>query len=142
MIFTQNVKGWQLMAPNIVIGNRFSKGFTLIELMVVMTITALLLSIAYPRYISHIEKSKEAALLQDLSVMRVAIDQFHADLGRYPLELNELVEKKYIRHIPKDPITESNDTWQLILADDENGIENVKSGAEGNASDGSPYIEW
>jgi general secretion pathway protein G len=130
------------MEPNIVIGNRLGKGFTLIELMVVMTITALLLSIAYPRYINHIAKSKESALLQDLSVMRVAIDQFHADLGRYPVELHELVEKKYIRIIPKDPITESSDTWQLISADDEGGIEDVKSGAEGNAIDGSLYIEW
>lgn len=142
MMFTQKVKALQLMGQNIVSGKQLAKGFTLIELMVVMTITALLLSIAYPKYMSHIEKSKEAALLQDLSVMRVAIDQFNADLGRFPNDLEELVEKKYIRKIPKDPITESNDTWELVQASDEAGIENVKSGSEGIASNGIPYVEW
>jgi len=85
-------------------------GFTLIELIVVLTVLALLLTIAVPRYFSHIEHAKEATLKQDLSVMRDAIDKFHGDKGRYPDQLDELVSARYIRTIPVDPITESAST--------------------------------
>jgi general secretion pathway protein G len=118
-------------------------GFTMIELMVVMTITALLLSVAYPSYMKHVQYSKEAILQQDLSVMRDAIDKFYADLGRYPIDLEELVSKQYIRNIPKDPITEDRNTWQLIAPEDgETGVFDVKSSAPGQASNGSDFVDW
>jgi general secretion pathway protein G len=118
-------------------------GFTMIELMVVMTITALLLSVAYPSYMKHVQYSKEAILQQDLSVMRDAIDKFYADLGRYPLDLEELVNKQYIRNIPKDPITEDRNSWQLIAPEDgESGVFDVKSSAPGQASNGSNFVDW
>src|SRR5690606_17591070 len=86
-------------------------GFTLIELLVVMAIIATLLSIVAPRYFSAIDKAKEAVLRQDLKIMRDAIDQFHADSGKYPLDLEELVDRRYLRSIPIDPMTDSNETW-------------------------------
>jgi type II secretion system protein G len=89
-----------------IVPKRSGAGFTLIELIVVLTVLALLLTIAVPRYFSHIEHAKEATLKQDLSVMRDAIDKFHGDKGRYPDQLDELVSARYIRTIPVDPITE------------------------------------
>ncbi len=127
------------------------QGFTLIELMVVMTIIALLIAIAVPRYFHSIDNAREATLKQDLSVMREAIDKYYGDHEHYPTSLQELVEKKYIRSIPDDPITSSSETWQLIApeqsteADDGsklNEIYDVKSGAPGNAKDGSLYAQW
>jgi general secretion pathway protein G len=88
-------------------------GFTLIELIVVMTIIALLISIAVPRYFHSVEHAKEATLKQTLSVVRVAIDKFYGDNERYPSSISELVSKKYIRKLPVDPITESTETWIL-----------------------------
>jgi general secretion pathway protein G len=120
-------------------------GFTLIELIVVLTVLALLLTIAVPRYYSHIEHAKEATLKQDLSVMRDAIDKFHGDKGRYPDQLDELVSARYIRNIPVDPITESGTTWRIVPPTDteaKGAVYDIKSGAEGKSADGSPYGEW
>jgi general secretion pathway protein G len=120
-------------------------GFTLIELIVVLTVLALLLTIAVPRYYSHIEHAKEATLKQDLSVMRDAIDKFHGDKGRYPDQLDELVSARYIRNIPVDPITESSTTWRIVPPTDteaKGAVYDIKSGAEGKSADGSPYGEW
>src|SRR6185312_426091 len=89
----------------------FRSGFTLVELLVVMAIIAVLLTIATPRYFNSVERSKEAVLRQDLNVMRDAIDKFHGDTGSYPRDLAELVEKRYLRAIPVDPLTESSETW-------------------------------
>ena len=83
-------------------------GFTFIELLVVMAIIATLLSIAYPRYFNSLDRAKEAVLKQDLGILRDAIDQFYSDTGNYPLNLEELVERSYLRSIPIDPLTESN----------------------------------
>lgn len=120
-------------------------GFTLIELIVVLTVLALLLTIAVPRYYGHIEHAKEATLKQDLSVMRDAIDKFHGDKGRYPDQLDELVSARYIRSVPVDPITESASTWRVIPPTDteaKGAVYDVKSGAEGKGVDGTPYGEW
>src|SRR5215510_15382812 len=120
-------------------------GFTLIELIVVLTVLALLLTIAVPRYFAHIEHAKEATLKQDLTVMRDAIDKFHGDKGRYPDQLEELVSARYIRTIPVDPITESASTWRVIPPTDteaKGAVYDVKSGAEGKGVDGTPYGEW
>ena len=119
-------------------------GFTLIELMVVMTVIALLISIAVPRYFHSIDNAKEATLKQSLSVMREAIDKYYGDNERYPSSIQELVSKKYIRAVPVDPITETNDSWVIISPglDITGSIYDIKSGAAGNAKDGSAYSEW
>ena len=121
-----------------------SRGFTLIELMVVMTVIALLISISVPRYFNSVEKAKEATLKQSLSVMRSAIDKFYGDNERYPASINELVTKKYIRAVPMDPITESTETWvtQAPSMDTSNAVFDIKSGAPGSAKDGTAYAEW
>ena len=121
-----------------------ASGFTLIELLVVMTIIAVLLTIAVPRYFRTLDRSRETVLRQDLSVLREAIDKHFGDYGQYPDSLAALVERKYIRAIPEDPITKKIDSWQMIVSEDADhpGIKDVHSGAEGNASDGSPFTLW
>jgi general secretion pathway protein G len=123
---------------------RNKNGFTLIELLVVMAIIATLLSIVAPRYFNSIEKAKESVLKQDLTIMRDAIDQFHSDMGSYPITLEELVERRYLRSIPIDPMTESNTTWMVIapVNDEEEGVYDVHSGYPGQALDGTYYEEW
>jgi general secretion pathway protein G len=123
---------------------KISRGFTLIELMVVMTVIALLISIAVPRYFHSVEQAKEATLKQSLSVMRMAIDKFYGDNDRYPTSIKELVTKKYIRAVPVDPITESTETWvtQAPSIDTSNVVFDIKSGAPGTAKDGSAYADW
>lgn len=83
-----------------------ARGFTLIEMLVVLAIVALLLSVATPRYFGSLEKGREVALQENLRVLRVTLDKFHADKGRYPDTLDELVEARYLREVPLDPITE------------------------------------
>jgi len=114
-------------------------GFTLIEMIVVLTIVALLLTIALPRYFGAVDKSKDVVLQENLKVLRATLDKYHADKGRYPEQLKELVENKYLRAIPIDPITESAKTWLLIPSDEEEGIADVKSGAKGVMQDGRSY---
>jgi general secretion pathway protein G len=124
---------------------RHPVGFTLIELMVVLTVLALLLSLAVPRYFAHLERAKEATLKQDLSIMRDAIDKFHGDKGRYPDQLDELVSAHYIRSIPVDPITESATTWHVVPPTDteaKGSVYDIKSGADGKSSDGASYADW
>lgn len=120
------------------------KGFTLIELMVVMTIIALLLSLAVPRYFHSLDKAREATLRQDLDTMRDAIDKFHGDNGHYPNSIEELVSRKYLRTIPPDPITGNTSTWVVVSSNAESdaGVYDVRSGAQGTAADGSRYGDW
>ena len=123
---------------------RFSRGFTLIELLVVMSIIALLLSIALPRYFGHLDKSREVILKQDLAVMRDAIDKFHGDKGRYPESLDELVEARYLRAIPVDPITDAPNAWVTVAppTEEAGGVYDIKSSAPGTAKDGTAFTEW
>ncbi len=124
---------------------RSGSGFTLIELMVVMAIISVLLTLAMPKYFHSVDKSREAVLRHDLQAMRDAIDKFLADRGRYPLTLEELAERRYLRAIPKDPITESSSTWVVIAppeGDGPDGVHDVRSGATGNSLDGTPYERW
>jgi general secretion pathway protein G len=121
------------------------RGFTLIELLVVMAIVALLLAIAAPRYFAHLDRSKEAALRQTLAVTRDAIDKFHADIGRYPESLEELVDKRYLRKLPIDPLLESSAEWRAVpppAGSSAGGVYDLRSGAPGNGGDGTPYAEW
>lgn len=116
------------------------RGFTLIELLVVMAIIATLLTIATPRYFSHLDKAREAALRETLFVVRDSIDKFHSDTGRYPAELDELVSKRYLRRLPVDPVSESADTWVIVPPPSElTGVWDLKSGAGG---EGMPYAQW
>jgi general secretion pathway protein G len=123
---------------------RTKRGFTLVELMVVMAIIALLLALAMPRYFKHLETARETILKQDLAVMRDAVDKYHGDRGRYPDSLEELVSARYLRTLPVDPITERPDTWQVVApsSGEAGAVYDIKSGAPGNARDGSPYADW
>jgi general secretion pathway protein G len=108
-------------------------GFTLIELMVVLSVIALLLSIVVPDYMGRAKRAEEAALQQNLAVMRDALDKHYADAGRYPANLDELVAKRYLRSIPKDPFTQSASTWVAIPpADTKKGnVFDIHSSAKG-----------
>ncbi len=123
---------------------RRKAGFTLIELIVVMLIIAMLASLAVPRYFSSVQKSRDTILKEDLSLMRSALDKYYGDNDKYPTALDELVSRKYLRNIPRDPVTESAATWITVPPEDaeKGGVFDVHSGAEGNAADGSPYKEW
>ncbi len=119
-------------------------GFTLIELLMVMAIIALLLTLAIPRYFGSLERSKEAVLREDLFQLRDAIGKYYGDKGKYPDSLDALASEKYLRKVPVDPITESAATWVIVAPEDpqKGGVYDVKSGAQGKASDGSVYAEW
>ena len=119
------------------------QGFSLVELLVVLAILALLLTLAVPRYFSSIDRAKESALIEDLSTLRESIDKFYGDIGQYPESLSKLVEQKYIRKIPIDPITEKSTTWILLEAEPPlSGVFDVHSGAETLAKNGTKYSEW
>jgi general secretion pathway protein G len=120
------------------------RGFTLIELLIVLGIVALLLTLAVPRFFPSVDKSKETILAENLRNTRIVIDQYRADTGRYPDSLEQLVEKKYLREIPYDPLTESRETWVVQPPEEgEQGeVYNLHSGAPGNDRNGRPYTEW
>lgn len=130
------------MACRIASGNA-ARGFTLIEVIVVLAIVALLATIALPRYFHSVDRSKEVVLRENLRTMRQTIDKFYADTGRYPDSLEELVERKYLRAIPPDPVTERTDGWVLVPPDgDAKGrVYDVKSSAPGVAADGKAYAD-
>lgn len=120
-------------------------GFTLMELMVVMAIIASLMTLALPRYFHSVERSREAVLKHDLAAMRDAIDKFLADRGRYPTTLEELAEKRYLRKLPADPVTDSSTTWVVVPPpsnDGREGVYDVRSGAPGMSLDGEAYDSW
>jgi len=118
-------------------------GFTLIELLVVMAIIATLLSIVAPRYFNSLDRSKETVLRQDLNIMRDAIDKFYSDTGKYPATLDELAQRRYLRAIPVDPLTESAETWVVISPpNDTEGVYDVRSGSAETARDGTLYETW
>jgi len=121
--------------------NKTKRGFTLIELLVVMAIIATLLTIAVPRYLHSVDRSKEQVLRHNLTQTREALDKYFGDNGKYPDALEDLVSKKYLRGLPYDPITESNSTWQTIapIGADIGGVYDIKSGAQGKTLDGTEY---
>jgi general secretion pathway protein G len=124
-------------------------GFTLFELMIVMAIIAILASVAIPSYINAVRHGREAALRQDLWVMRQAIDSYTVDKEKAPQSLDDLVQSGYLKAMPVDPMTGSSDTWMPDTSDTlmdidqtAGGINNVHSGAQGVATDGSSYNTW
>lgn len=126
-------------------GNRTGpKGFTLVELLVVMAIIALLLALAVPRYFRSVTRAEETVLRENLTLIRDAVDKYYADNAKYPPDLQELVTKRYLRKVPDDPITGSAATWVIVPPDnpEKGGVYDVKSGATGNSLAGSPYAEW
>lgn len=117
------------------------RGFTLIELLVVLAIVALLATIALPRYFQSIDTSKEAILQENLRLTRDTIDKFYGDTGRYPESLNELVQKKYLRALPMDPILASATAWVIVPPDDtaKGSVYSIRSSAPGNNRAGKPF---
>ncbi|PXV57049.1 type II secretion system protein G (GspG) [Dyella jiangningensis] len=122
---------------------RQEHAFTLIELLVVLAIIAALLTLVVPRYFEQVDKAKETVLRQNLASMRESIDHFHADQRRYPDSLKELVERRYLREIPKDTLTGNATSWKVTPPPDGGtGVYDVHSGAPGKASDGTEYRTW
>ena len=128
---------------------RRERGFTLVELMIVIFIIMILIGIAAPRYQISVIRAREAVLRQDLYNLRQGIDQYTADKLRAPQSLDDLVSAGYFRELPKDPFTDSRDTWQTVQEDvlqsidqNEPGITDVHSGAAGSSLDGTPFSEW
>jgi len=128
---------------------RGERGFTLIELLIVIAIIGIIAGIAVAQLRTTPKRAQEAVLKEDLYAIRDVIDQYFADKGKYPESLDALVEEGYLRRIPADPITGSEETWQTVQAEatDEDtegagGIIDVKSGADGAALDGTRYSDW
>ncbi|NHZ78579.1 prepilin-type N-terminal cleavage/methylation domain-containing protein [Massilia sp. CCM 8695] len=123
---------------------RTARGFTLIELLVVLGIIALLLTLAVPRFFPSIDSTKDTILADNLRNIRAVIDQYYADTGRYPDSLEQLVEKKYLRAIPVDPVADSSTSWILVPPEDttRGNLYSIKSGAPGNDRNGKPYLDW
>lgn len=128
---------------------RSPRGFTLLELMIVLSLIVLLASIGLMQYNSTVQRGREAVLAENLYRMRDAIDQFHVDKGKYPADISELVSAGYLRSIPLDPMTNSAESWQLIPAEPDPsnptadiGIYDIKSGSEAVGLDGRRYADW
>jgi general secretion pathway protein G len=128
---------------------RRESGFTLIELMVVLSLIVVLASMGLVQYRQSIVRSKEAVLKKDLFEMRDAIDQYYADKSQYPSTLDALVSDGYLRRMPKDPFTNAEDSWQTVPAEPdaknptaEPGVYDLKSGSDQSALDGTRYSDW
>jgi general secretion pathway protein G len=123
------------------------KGFSLLELMIAMFIMIILLSVAVPVYQRSVQHARETVLKENLWQMRRAIDQFAADKGRLPKSVDELVENKYLREVPTDPILEKAE-WKEVQGEDTNspdaeqGLKDIKSLAEGQDTDGKEFAEY
>lgn len=125
------------------------RGWTLIEMLVVLSLIMILASTALVMYRNSVLTAKEATLRSNLTMMKEAIDQYYADKGRYPESLDALVTARYIRAVPKDPITNATDTWEIVEAEAEPGttsttagVYSVKSGSQETALDGTRYNDW
>ena len=120
------------------------RGFTLIELLVVLAIIATLLMLVTPRYLQQVDAGKEAVLRENLRALRDVLDKFHADQGRYPESLDELVDRRSLRALPVDPITESTATWRIVPVPEgyKGSVYDIRSGHPGQGRDGTRYADW
>lgn len=152
MMCIQKAQKMDSMGFRIVNGNArkkraaFPQGFTLIELMITLSILALLITIVAPKYFKSVDRARDQVLIHQLATMREAIEQYHTDKGRYPESLDTLVKEKYLKQIPVDPITDRTTTWVLIPAPpDPNvlsttpGISDVHSSSTARSLSGQPY---
>lgn len=114
----------------------------MMELLIVLSIAGILLTLAQPSWSGAILKAKEATLKQNLFALRDVLDQYRADRGSYPQSLPDLVTTGYLRRIPLDPFTKSEETWQEIRDEQDGGIFDVHSGSDLVARDGKPYNAW
>lgn len=137
------------MVKAIQFGRSKQRGFTLVELMIVIMIIGILVAIAAPIYAQSIVRAREATLRQDLYHLRQAIDAYTMDKQKAPQSLQDLVTAGYFREIPRDPFTRKNDTWQVVQEDvyssidqNEPGITDVHSGASEASTDGTAYSTW
>jgi len=144
------------MGQNTGIGDNMKKinrpqGFTLIEILIVLAIIGILLGLAVPQYQMSIKRAREAVLKENLFIMRKMIDQYYQDKHKYPPSLQSLVEEKYLKALPVDPITGSSETWLEVrqsfnpdepLPPEGPGVVDVKSGSEAKALDGTLYNTW
>ncbi len=126
-----------------------TRGFTLIELMIVISLILILMGVAIPNYQRSMLRAKESVLRQDLRTIRDAIDQYTLDKEKAPQSLQDLVSSNYLKEIPKDPITGSTETWETVQEDtlmavdqQEPGINDVHSGSQATATDGTTYNTW
>jgi general secretion pathway protein G len=124
-------------------------GFTLMELLIVITLIVVLAGIAMTSHATSVRRAKEAVLKENLFRMNDALDQYMADKGTFPPDLSTLVTENYLRQIPKDPFTESSETWQVQMSEPDPsnpdappGVQAVKSGASGTGLDGTNYTDW
>jgi general secretion pathway protein G len=138
-----------MLKSNKLCQGRGQRGFTLIELMVVMAITSVLLAIALPIYQKSIIRARESVLRNNLFTLRTMIDEFTIDKQKAPESLQSLVSEGYLRQIPQDPMTNSDQTWRVIMeetpvggASSSPGVFDVKSGSDKTGLDGTPYSEW
>ncbi len=120
-----------------------ARGFTLLELLVVLAIVATLLMLSLPRYSQSVDVARERVLVENLRTTRSAIDKFYADTSRYPESLEELVERRYLRSMPVDPVLESDKAWHIVAppAEKKGQVADLKSTAPGETLDGKPYSE-
>jgi general secretion pathway protein G len=125
------------------------RGFTLVEVLIVLTIVSILISVAIPLYAKSVKRSKETVLKNNLFTLRVLIDEYTMDKGKAPMALEDLVREGYIRRIPQDPMTQTSDSWQTVMEEatasmsqSEPGIYDVKSGSSDKSLEGTPYNEW
>jgi len=125
------------------------RGFTMIELLIVISLIVILASVGMVQYRNSVTRAQEGVLKENLFRMRDAIDQFYADKTKYPQSLADLVSEGYLREIPVDPMTRSKDSWTTTPAEPdpnnptaEVGVYDVKSGSEATALDGTRYADW
>ena len=121
---------------------REERGFTLIELMIIVTVVGILVTMAVPSFRQSVVRAREAVLVRNLFTVRDLLDQHRGDKGRYPASLKDLVASGYLRAVPQDPFTRSSMTWQEIYEATEGGVFDVHSGSDLVGANGVPYNQW